>query len=397
MNQPSNRWMVAGSVLKNPRLLRLKPSLNRFMLAYIDKFKIRRIGKNWIIHSHFPPLNSRAYSLFVKRHLIEKSEGPSHAQIGLTNACPQKCAYCYNRDRTGRVMDKETILRAVRELQRAGVAWLGWTGGEPLLNKDIVALTEAASRDCAVKLFTTGCALTRELGRDLRNAGLFSVCVSLDDWREEVHDSGRGYPGAFRTALRAVETFLEIDGLHVGVSAVLSPEMIRSGGTEDFLGFLEGLGVHESWLSEVKPSLRSLWTDDVVIQEADRLRLVSLQDEMNRRGRMTVNYLGHFEGREHFGCNCGRKMVYIDAFGEVSPCVFTPMTFGNVSGRPLEDMLSEMRSCFASGESCFVNGNYRLFRKYSNGSLPLDRELSRALAAEAQFGHSAAFYKIFNS
>ena len=97
-----------------------------------------------------------------------------------------------------------------------------------------------------------------------------------------------------------------------------------------FSHFLEGLGVHEAWLSEVKPSLEAFWNNNLVITEEDRLKLVKLQDRYNTEGKMTVNYLGHFEGKECFGCNAGNKMVYVDAFGEVSPCVFTPMSFGNV-------------------------------------------------------------------
>ena len=57
---------------------------------------------------------------------------------------------------------------------------------------------------------------------------------------------------------------------------------------------------------------------------------------------MTVNYLGHFEGPGNFGCNAGRKMIYVDAFGEVSPCVFTPMSFGNVRERSLREIWADM-------------------------------------------------------
>ncbi len=79
-----------------------------------------------------------------------------------------------------------------------------------------------------------------------------------------------------------------------------------------------------------------------------------MQDRWNKSGRMTVNYLGHFEGPDHFGCNAGTKMIYIDAFGEVSPCVFAPMSFGNVRERPLAEIWSDMRERFAPGSSCFV-------------------------------------------
>jgi len=54
-------------------------------------------------------------------------------------------------------MDTPTIKRVIGDLKKLGMFWLGFTGGEPLLNKDIVKITESASGDCAVKLFTTGC------------------------------------------------------------------------------------------------------------------------------------------------------------------------------------------------------------------------------------------------
>ncbi|HCS47233.1 MAG TPA: radical SAM protein [Candidatus Aminicenantes bacterium] len=387
------RWPILKVLRRNPHLLKVRPALSLFFLKYMRKFRAQKVGPNIILHSHLPPLNSRAYSRLIREQLIERRDHPSHAQVGLTNACPQRCVYCYNRERKGAPMSTEEILAVVRDLKAMGVFWMGWTGGEPLLNKDIVRITEEAAEACAVKLFTTGCTLTPGLAGDLKSAGLFSVSVSLDHWREEVHDANRGFPGAFATALRAIETFRNVDGLHVGVSAVLSRDMIRQGQTEEFLAFLEGLGVHEAWLSEVKPSVQAFWNDDNVISEEDRLCLVRLQDLYNKRKGMTVNYLGHFEGREHFGCNAGHRMVYVDAFGEVSPCVFTPMTLGNVRERPLTEIVRDMMARFPSAGSCFINKNYKLFQARSQGLIPLPRDASLELLEHVKFGSPADFFK----
>jgi MoaA/NifB/PqqE/SkfB family radical SAM enzyme len=391
------RWPILKVLQRNPHLLKVRPALSLFFLKYMRKFRPQKVGTNIILHSHLPPLNSRAYSRFIREQLIDRRDSLSHAQVGLTNDCPQRCVYCYNKDRTGRPMDTAEIMTIVRDLKALGVSWMGWTGGEPLLNKDIVRITEEASEACAVKLFTTGSTLTRGLAGELKRAGLFSVSVSLDHWREEVHDANRGVPGAFATALRAIEIFRNVDGLHVGVSAVLSREMIRQGQTEEFLAFLEGLGIHEAWLSEVKPSVQAFWNDGNVISEEDRLYLVRLQDRHNKRKGMTVNYLGHFEGREHFGCNAGRKMVYIDAFGEVSPCVFTPMTLGNVRERPLTEIVRDVMARFPSEDSCFINKNYRMFQACSGGMIPVPRDASLELLEKVKFGPPADFFKLINS
>jgi len=379
---------------RNFQVLKAGPRVNHFLLRYLRKFKVRDVGGNLIIHSHLPPINSRAYRRFIDEHLLRKTEGPSHAQVGLTNACPHRCAYCYNKGRSGRVMDTVTIKRVIKELEELGVFWLGLTGGEPLLNRDLPEIIESAGPDVAVKLFTTGSTVTPQLAADLRTAGLFSVSVSLDDWREDKHDQVRGTPGAFREALKAIEVFKKTDGLHVGVSAVLSREMIIRDEVEELLDFLTALEVQEAWLSEAKPSVQGFWKSDLVITEAERRKLVALQDRRNRDGGITVNYLGHFEGREHFGCNAGHKMVYVDAFGEVSPCVFVPLSFGNVMERPVGEIYADLRPRFPSEESCFINRNYPLLQKHGRGQIPLGRPESEELLAEVRFGPLAKFFEI---
>lgn len=396
MSSRKNRLALARAVVQNPQVLRAGPALNLFLLGYIRKFRPVCVGQNVILHSHLPPLNGPAYRRFVNEHLLARIEGPSHAQVGLTNACPQRCAYCYNKGRAGAVMDTPTIIRVIADLKSAGVFWLGLTGGEPLLNRDIVRIVESAARGCAVKLFTTGSTLTPELAAALRDAGLFSVSVSLDHWREAEHDRARGTAGAFRDALRALEIFKSVGGLHVGVSAVLTRDMIRGGGVEELLTFLNGLDIHEAWLSEIKPSVRALWNRDLVITEEERRALVALQDRSNRNGRLTVNYLGHFEGREHFGCNAGCKMVYVDAFGEVGPCVFIPMAFGNVRERAVREILADMRRRFPGSDSCFINRNYGRLAIAGEGHVPLDREAAETALDGIEFGPLSRFFKIFH-
>ncbi len=106
---------------------------------------------------------------------------------------------------------------------------------------------------------------------------------------------------------------------------------------------------------------------------------------------MVINYLGHFEGRENFGCNAGCKMVYVDTFGEVSPCVFLPFSFGNVREGRLADILRDMRAHFPGEAGCFVNRNYRLLGTGDDGRLPLDRARTVGLLERVKFGPPAEF------
>lgn len=386
-----DQFSLLKAILANPQIIKAKPSLNLFLLQYLRKFKVKAVDGQLVIHSHLPPINSRAYSRFINEHLLSEKVRPSHAQIGLTNACPQNCAYCYNKNRTGTKMDKATILQTIRDLKKLGVFWLGFTGGEPLLNKDIVEITESVGDGCVTKLFTTGCNLSPSLAADLKRAGLFYVSVSLDHWNEQEHDRIRDYQGAFQIALKAIEIFKN-KGFHVSVSTVLTKNSFQEETIEHFLEFLTSLGVHEAWFSEAKPAVADLWNSQFVIGQMERNKLSALQDRYNKKGKLTVNYLGHFEGKEHFGCTAGYKMVYIDAFGEVSPCVFTPMSFGNAQHQPLPDIFSEMQRHFPSEGECFINKNYRLLQKYYQGQV-IDKEYSLKIMQEVEFGPPASFFQ----
>ena len=122
--------------------------------------------------------------------------------------------------------------------------------------------------------------------------------------------------------------------------------------------------------------------------------LIALQDRYNKQGGMTVNYLSHFEDARHFGCTAGHKMVYVDTFGEVSPCVFIPMTFGNVQERSIRDILGNMRAQFPSESTCFINKNYEVVQKYCTGSLPIKKEESAKIMQEVEFVPLAKFFEL---
>jgi MoaA/NifB/PqqE/SkfB family radical SAM enzyme len=391
----SDQLLLVKAILSNPQIIRVNPSFNIFLMKYMKKFNIVNVGGRLVLHSHLPAINSRAFSRFINEHLLARSEGPTHAQIGVTNACPQNCDYCYNKSRTGRMMDKETMKRVIKDLKDMGVIWLGLTGGEPLLNENIVEIVDAIGDNCAAKLFTGGYNLTKELASDLKKAGLLYVSVSLDHWQEEEHDKIRGCKGSFRTALKAIAIFNEIGGIHVGVSTVFSRSMLHDGQMEEFMQFLIKSGVREAWFSETKPAIEPLWHENVIITEEERMNLIRLQDRQNKQGKITVNYLGHFESGDHFGCNAGHKMVYIDPFGEVSPCVFSPITFGNVKEESVKNIFEKMKELFRPHNCCFVNANYKLFAKYYKGLLPIGKEDTIKMMEEARFGQMPEFFRLY--
>ena len=61
--------------------------------------------------------------------------------------------------------------------------------------------------------------------------------------------------------------------------------MIRSGQVEEFLEFLQGLGIDEAWLCEAKPAVAASWDQDLVISEAEHRQLVRHPGPLQPPGR----------------------------------------------------------------------------------------------------------------
>ena len=119
--KPATRAEIFKAFAANYQIIKVKPALLFFLIRYMKRFRVINIEGNLVLHSHLPPLNSKAYSRFIDEHLLMKKIGPTHAQIGLTNACPQNCRYCYNKNRCGNTMDTATIIQLIRDLKKMGV------------------------------------------------------------------------------------------------------------------------------------------------------------------------------------------------------------------------------------------------------------------------------------
>jgi len=85
------------------------------------------------------------------------------------------------------VLTYEEILRIVRVFAAEGISKIRLTGGEPLIRKGIVDFVSRLSRIEAVKdlSLTTNGILLKELARDLKQAGLKRINISLDSLRKE--------------------------------------------------------------------------------------------------------------------------------------------------------------------------------------------------------------------
>jgi cyclic pyranopterin phosphate synthase len=110
-----------------------------------------------------------------------------YVRVAVTDQCNLRCVYCMPEEGVDFVpppalLTGEEILRFLRIAAGLGVSKVRFTGGEPLVRKDIVALVRGARETPGVHevhLTTNGVLLSRHAD-DLLRAGLSGVNVSID-------------------------------------------------------------------------------------------------------------------------------------------------------------------------------------------------------------------------
>ena len=116
----------------------------------------------------------------------------NYLRISVTDRCNLRCRYCMPEEGIsltphGEILTYEEILRIVRVFGCEGISKIRLTGGEPLIRKGIVDFISRLSQVETVKdlSLTTNGILLKDLARDLKEAGLKRINISLDSLRKE--------------------------------------------------------------------------------------------------------------------------------------------------------------------------------------------------------------------
>jgi MoaA/NifB/PqqE/SkfB family radical SAM enzyme len=192
-----------------------------------------------------------------------------------------------------------------------------FSGGEPLLRKDIFELlAEAADLGIQSDLCTNGMLADRTIAHRL-SGYLSEISVSLDAAVPEKHDAIRGCPGAWEKTVQGIRNMAEA-GLEIHAITMCCEENAQE--IEETLGLLERLGVQSVTLlglMEVAGSKTSLRLPEAVRQAYAR----GLPALRKRHPSLTVNSkrICHTETPGY--CSAGKSMLGIDAAGSLWPCI----------------------------------------------------------------------------
>ncbi|MHC5078243.1 MAG: radical SAM/SPASM domain-containing protein [Planctomycetota bacterium] len=328
------------------------PFVDRFVHT-LNGLKViaRRDGGN-VYNLYNPPQPSNPGVRALTRKLRELLFGhvfPATVNIAVTSACQCRCAHCSADlfQRQGRLrredLTGEEIRRIVDEGLDLGANLIIFTGGEPLLRSDLIDLIRYVDKDRAVvMIFTNGFLLDEEKARALQDAGLYSINISVDDSDAEAHDHLRGLTGSHARAFGALKASLEA-GLLSGISTYATSENLASGGLAALLERARAEGAHEVTIFDCIPSGKYLWNTELMLSEAEKREVIRLARAVQEGSHsMGVVAMARVNSPKGAGCFGGFSQMYVTCHGDVNPCDFNPISFGNVRELPLQAIWEKM-------------------------------------------------------
>lgn len=336
---------LLGGYLKrfNKRLLPMKP------IAWVNDMPAYDITQ--------PPINSEPGARILRvglDYVVRKRAAVPLSMVMMANdRCDMRCRHCSAREymrRDQEALSYEEIRDLIDQFVELGGASVILTGGEPTLRTHLVDIVDHVPKDKAiVAMFTNGSRLP-ELADELLSAGLFGTLVSLDSDDPAEHDRYRRREGAFDMAREAVDAILDRGGL-VAISTYVTRQAHHAGYVNRMFEMGERMGVHQVFMFDTVPTGALLHEREMVLEPKERAEVRELVKAQNASptgpavmGQSWVN------SPEGFGCFAGFYQFYVSASGEVSPCDFTPISFGNVRDVPLETIWRRIRESDEWGE-----------------------------------------------
>jgi len=285
-----------------------------------------------------------------------------------TNRCNLSCLHCYSKADLDAVdsLTTEKIMDTLPKLKANGVKFLIFSGGEPLTRKDIFKIASKCKELGIITYLSTNGLYVKKSNAEKILDTFNYIGISIDG-SQKVHDKFRGLKGSFVESMKAVDLLNSYGKTKVGIRFTITRD------TYDDLEFIFDLAeqhnIPKIYISHLVYSGRGLDNLEMDLTKEQRVRaveyildkafeyrdtkrdieIVTGNMEMdailffNRFAKKYPQYADEMHKRliAWGGNSAGRKLLNIDAEGNVKPDPFFPSIIGNIFNQDFTDIWTE--------------------------------------------------------
>jgi heme b synthase len=248
-------------------------------------------------------------------------------------------------------LDTEAGLVLLDQIREVGKPVVILTGGEPLMREDIFELARHGNRlGLRMVMAPNGTLITEAIAREMVDAGIQRISVSLDGATRESHDQFRQVDGAFEGAMQGIK-FAKKAGMDFQVNTTITQQNLEEIPKIQELAVELGAVAHHIFL--LVPTGRGKYIIDQEIsaqqyedtlnwfydqREAVPLQLKAtcaphyyriLRQRARKEGKK-VSFETHGLDAVTRGCLGGTGFCFVSHVGVVQPCGFLEVNCGDV-------------------------------------------------------------------
>lgn len=382
------------------QFVRLLSRLNLF-LSKLQHNKFGKIGGKTRLDLYVPSYPSKAFFTACDKFRLFEGKAPcTGALLSVTNACAFACKHCYQGLDKGSDVELSLLVDAAKYLQNHGVCFFNIEGGEPFLKFDrLKAVCDAIDDRAEIWINSTGYGMTPERLRQIR---VTAVMFSLHDTTPEGLNAFMGRDFAWATLMDGIKTCKEC-GVPYAINTCLPEEAFYNGAFERLMDIAHELGVclvqlikpkpAGSWLEKEEP----LFSTEGMKKAIETVNKYNLDPAFGKYPPVSAQIIEELP--EVFGCTAGgTDRFYINSKGDVQPCEFVNISFGNITQEPFAEIFERMRSRFHEPGTCMLCETqacaiHRLYADHALDSLPLPPDLSKQIYENWDRGNRTDLYK----
>lgn len=288
----------------------------------------------------------------------------------VTRACAYACVHCradamHTPDPNE--LTTEESLRLIDRLAEFGSPILVFTGGDPMMRKDLHELIAYATQKglrCSLTPTATALPTTARLEK-VRDAGARRIALSLDAPTSEIHDDFRQVKGSWQRTMDILHRAQSI-GISVQVNTTVAKHNVDV--LDKMIPFLQEVGAVQWSLFFLVPTGRAQAESMISPEEHERVfhwlydlsknapfdikstaapmyRRVAIERKRAEQGSdAPITFQGagfqYADGlnRPTKGVNDGNGFLFISHIGDIQPSGFLPVTAGNVRTEDVVDV-----------------------------------------------------------
>ena len=295
----------------------------------------------------------------ILKSKLTKSKDPLYCMFAITNNCNSRCIMCnFWKNKSKNELSVDEIKKMFSSKIFRNLISIAITGGEPLIRPDIEEVIQAIYDTTGIKPSISTNGFTPLRLKDILEAKhkiIDGVGLSLDGLKE-THEKVRGIKDGFEKvneSLLIIKSF----GLKASVNMTLFDANYKD--------------LYETWLQyknenfsyKVAQLSGSYYGDNtnlsLGVTKEIKDEILRQMEKIGDDGNLYNVFLGDWikNNTRPLPCYAGQYEIYIDAWGNIFPCIHKPQ-FGNIREEPLEkiwhsEKADSLRKVYRACQDCY--------------------------------------------